>query len=103
MNISLHFCSISKNQILKKISIVYICSSHILINYPALHKSDIIVLLVRYCPARAIISGTSAALVGFLVSEGFVEAVFADFEARCGLSYGQSIADMGSGLLQLWP
>ena len=48
-------------------------------------------------------AGTSADLVGFLVSESFVEAGFANFEARCGLSYGQSTADMGSGLLQLWP
>lgn len=36
-----------------------------------------------------------------MVSEGIVEACFADFEARCGLSDGQSIADMGFGLLQL--
>ena len=39
--------------------------------------------------------------IGFLAPEGFIEACFADFEARSGLSDSQSITDMGSGLLQL--
>ena len=42
-------------------------------------------------------TGTYSTLAGFLVSESFVEAGLANFEARSGLSYGQSIADMG------WP
>ena len=53
---------------------------------------------VIYCPARASNTGTFVTLGGFLVSESFVEAGLANFEAHCGLSYGQSIADMA-----LWP
>ena len=51
----------------------------------------------------AIIVNMGSFLVALvLVSESFVEAGFANFEACCGLSYGQSTADMGSGLLQLF-
>ena len=64
----------------------------------SLHKSDII---VRF--ARTLQEHLPADLVGFPVSESFVEAGFANFKARYDLSYGQPIADMGSGLLHLWP
>ena len=40
--------------------------------------------------------------VGFLVPESVVEAGFADFEARCGLSDGQSVADVGFCLLEFF-